>query len=97
MNLPYEPPGIIDSSKPPVSWPSEGRIQLENLKIRYHPNAPLVLKGINCMFKGGKRMGVVGRTGSGKNNSYFCLISTHRTSWRKNSDRLSRHLQYRSQ
>ena len=33
MNLPSEPPGIIDSSRPPVSWPSEGRIQLENLKV----------------------------------------------------------------
>ena len=26
MNLPSEPPGIIDSSRPLVSWPSEGRI-----------------------------------------------------------------------
>ena len=30
------------------------------LQIRYRPNAPLVLKGINYTFKGGKRVGVVG-------------------------------------
>ena len=77
MNLPSKPPGIIDSSRPPISWPSEGRIQLENLKIRHRPNATLVVKGIKCTFKGGKRVGVVGRKGSGKNDSYFCLISTH--------------------
>lgn len=74
MKLPSEPPGIIDSSRPPVSWPSEGRIQLENLKIRYRPNAPLVLKGINCTFKGGKRVGVVGRTGSGKTTLISALF-----------------------
>ena len=60
MNLPSEPPGIIDSNRPSVSWPSEGRIQLENLKIRYLPNAPLVLKGINYTFKGRKRVELVG-------------------------------------
>ncbi|CAJ2663686.1 unnamed protein product [Trifolium pratense] len=34
--------------------------------IRYRPNAPLVLKGITCTFHEGSRVGVVGRTGSGK-------------------------------
>lgn len=33
MNLPFEPLGIIESNRPPGSWPSEGRIQLENLKV----------------------------------------------------------------
>ncbi|MFS7909530.1 putative ABC-type xenobiotic transporter [Helianthus anomalus] len=36
------------------------------IKLRYRPNAPLVLKGITCTFKEGTRVGVVGRTGSGK-------------------------------
>ncbi|GJR88088.1 RNA-directed DNA polymerase, eukaryota [Tanacetum coccineum] len=37
-----------------------------DLKLRYRPNAPLVLKGITCTFKEGTRVGIVGRTGSGK-------------------------------
>uniref|UniRef100_A0A0C9QRI0 TSA: Wollemia nobilis Ref_Wollemi_Transcript_12757_5054 transcribed RNA sequence n=1 Tax=Wollemia nobilis TaxID=56998 RepID=A0A0C9QRI0_9CONI len=74
MNLPSEPPAIIETSRPPVSWPSEGRIQLENLKIRYRPNAPLVLKGINCTFEAGQRVGVVGRTGSGKTTLISALF-----------------------
>lgn len=36
------------------------------LKVRYAPQLPLVLRGITCTFFGGKKTGVVGRTGSGK-------------------------------
>jgi len=36
------------------------------LQIRYSTHSPLVLHGITCTFEGGKKIGVVGRTGSGK-------------------------------
>ncbi|RWW43289.1 hypothetical protein BHE74_00051095 [Ensete ventricosum] len=35
-------------------------------RIRYRPEAPLVLRGISCTFEGGNKIGIVGRTGSGK-------------------------------
>lgn len=34
MHLPPEPPAIIEETKPPVSWPSHGRIELEDLKVQ---------------------------------------------------------------
>lgn len=36
------------------------------LQIRYAEHLPSVLKNINCTFPGRKKVGVVGRTGSGK-------------------------------
>jgi ABC-type multidrug transport system fused ATPase/permease subunit len=36
------------------------------IQVRYAPQLPLVLRGITCTFPGGKKTGIVGRTGSGK-------------------------------
>ncbi|XP_017979302.1 PREDICTED: ABC transporter C family member 8 isoform X2 [Theobroma cacao] len=74
MHLPAEPPAIIEDNRPPSSWPPKGRIELQELKIRYRPNAPLVLKGISCTFREGTRVGVVGRTGSGKTTLISALF-----------------------
>ncbi|KAH1052000.1 hypothetical protein AAZX31_08G188800 [Glycine max] len=74
IEIPAEPPAIVEDNRPPSSWPSKGRIDLRALEIRYHPNAPLVLKGINCTFKEGNRVGVVGRTGSGKTTLISALF-----------------------
>jgi len=41
-------------------------VELKDLKIRYRQDCPLVLHGISCTFEGGHKIGIVGRTGSGK-------------------------------
>ncbi|KAH7865402.1 hypothetical protein Vadar_006149 [Vaccinium darrowii] len=74
MHIPPEPPAIVEDKRPPSSWPSKGRIELQDLKIRYRLNAPLVLKGITCTFREGDRVGVVGRTGSGKTTLISALF-----------------------
>ena len=46
-------------------------------QVRYRPNAPMVLRGISCTFEGGHKIGIVGRTGSGKTtliSSLFRLV-----------------------
>jgi ABC-type multidrug transport system fused ATPase/permease subunit len=74
MDIPSEAPAIIKDHRPPANWPLEGKIDLQNLQIRYRPTSPLVLKGITCTFKAGERIGVVGRTGSGKTTLISALF-----------------------
>lgn len=33
MHIPEEPPAIIEDYRPPSSWPSKGRIELQELKV----------------------------------------------------------------
>ncbi|GJV26566.1 putative ABC-type xenobiotic transporter [Tanacetum coccineum] len=74
MHIQPEPPAVVENNRPPSSWPSKGRIELKDVKIRYRLNAPLVLKGITCTFKEGTRVGIVGRTGSGKTTLITALF-----------------------
>ncbi|XP_006651027.3 ABC transporter C family member 13 [Oryza brachyantha] len=72
--LPSEAPLIIENCRPPSSWPENGNIELVDLKVRYKDDLPLVLHGISCMFPGGKKIGIVGRTGSGKSTLIQALF-----------------------
>lgn len=47
-------------------WPRTGRVEYQNVTIRYDANGPDILKNINLIFEPGKRIAIVGRTGSGK-------------------------------
>ncbi|KAL7208521.1 hypothetical protein ACSBR1_030293 [Camellia fascicularis] len=34
MHIPPEPPAIVEDRRPPSSWPSEGRIELQDLRLK---------------------------------------------------------------
>lgn len=72
--IPSEPPLVIEESRPDLSWPSLGEVNIQDLQIRYAPHLPLVLRGITCTFQGGKKTGIVGRTGSGKSTLIQALF-----------------------
>ena len=48
------------------SWPSQGAIDVKDLRVRYRPSLPLALDNATFSIPCGSRIGVVGRTGSGK-------------------------------
>lgn len=55
-------------------WPESGSVTLSNLQMRYRTETPLVLKGLNVSIGAGERIGVVGRTGSGKSSMLLVLM-----------------------
>lgn len=72
--IPGEAPAIIEDSRPPSSWPENGTIEMNDLKVRYKENLPVVLRDVTCKFPGGKKIGIVGRTGSGKSTLIQALF-----------------------
>jgi ATP-binding cassette subfamily C (CFTR/MRP) protein 2 len=77
MDIVSEAPDIVEDNQLPVDWPSIGSIVLEDLEVKYTQDASPVLKGISCTFQGGDKIGIVGRTGSGKTtliNAIFRLV-----------------------
>ncbi|KAF9150322.1 hypothetical protein BG015_007856, partial [Linnemannia schmuckeri] len=74
MNLEEEPAAIIEGSRPPASWPHAGEIVVDHLTMRYAPDAPAVIKDVSFRIKAGEKIGVVGRTGSGKSTFAISLF-----------------------
>ncbi|KAI9357930.1 P-loop containing nucleoside triphosphate hydrolase protein [Zopfochytrium polystomum] len=70
---PEELPGTPFQT-PPADWPQTGSIEFADAKMRYQPQLPLVLKGINLSIQGGEKIGIVGRTGSGKSSIMQALF-----------------------
>ena len=62
-----EAPEEIPGKDPTEKWPNKGRIEIENASMRYR-DGPLVLKNITLSIRAGEKVGVVGRTGSGKSS-----------------------------
>ncbi|EJD04272.1 uncharacterized protein FOMMEDRAFT_106872 [Fomitiporia mediterranea MF3/22] len=59
---------------PPAYWPSSGKIVVDKLSARYSRDGPKVLYDISFEIKAGERVGVVGRTGSGKSSLTLSLL-----------------------
>ncbi|KAJ7456632.1 hypothetical protein FB451DRAFT_1048362 [Mycena latifolia] len=59
---------------PPAYWPASGKLSVEKLSARYSPDGPKVLHDISFDIQSGERVGVVGRTGSGKSSLTLSLL-----------------------
>ncbi|UJR25517.1 hypothetical protein I4U23_006863 [Adineta vaga] len=64
----------IPEKKPPANWPATGEIQINNLSTRYRDNLELVLKDITVNIQSGEKIGIIGRTGSGKSSLCIALF-----------------------
>lgn len=73
QELPQEAASVVEGATP-QDWPKEGAIDFEDVTMRYREGLPLVLKGVNLKIKGSEKVGVVGRTGSGKSSMMIALL-----------------------
>lgn len=55
-------------------WPTSGKIQGKNLTARYRKSLPRVLKGLDFTVLDKEKVGIVGRTGSGKSTLILSLM-----------------------
>ncbi|XP_075939249.1 ATP-binding cassette sub-family C member 12-like [Anarhichas minor] len=69
-----EAPGPIKEARVPEDWPKSGTITFQDYKMRYRENTPIVLNGLDFFIRAGEKLGIVGRTGSGKSSLGVALF-----------------------
>jgi len=58
----------------PKEWPQKGHIEFKDFCLRYKSDGDLVLKHINAVIHSREKIGIVGRTGSGKSSLVSSLF-----------------------
>ncbi|KAJ2549883.1 hypothetical protein IWW35_003552 [Coemansia sp. RSA 1878] len=55
-------------------WPERGTVIVRNLSMRYRPELPLALQGVDMEIYSGEKIGIVGRSGAGKSSLVTALF-----------------------
>ncbi|OQR85996.1 ATP-binding Cassette (ABC) Superfamily [Achlya hypogyna] len=55
-------------------WPTRGGITIDNYCMRYQSHGPLVLRYVSLTIEPGEKVGICGRTGSGKSSLLAALM-----------------------
>lgn len=60
--------------KAPQNWPTNPTIVFQNVCLNYQPEAPNALDNLSFRVESGEKIGIVGRTGSGKSSLFMALF-----------------------
>ncbi|KAJ3093620.1 hypothetical protein HDU97_009349, partial [Phlyctochytrium planicorne] len=80
FNLPQEAPFELPTDPLPDAWPTQGGIVMTDVSIKYKSMDEPVIKNLSLSIRPGEKIGIVGRTGSGKStliSALFRLLELH--------------------
>ncbi|XP_028304304.1 ATP-binding cassette sub-family C member 8 isoform X2 [Gouania willdenowi] len=69
--------GLLTVAQVPDGWPKQGEIKIQNLSVRYDATLKPVLKNVHADISPGQKVGICGRTGSGKSSfslAFFRMV-----------------------
>lgn len=71
-----EKPSVLNSDLTLTSWPSKGKIEFRNVYASYNTDEDKkhVLRGLNLLIQAGQKIGICGRSGSGKSSLLASLF-----------------------
>lgn len=78
-NLRPESETVANATLVDNDWPKRGDIEIDHLSVTYHLNLTPVLRDLTLSIPHGQKVGICGRTGSGKStlvNAIFRLADT---------------------
>ncbi|XP_022623376.1 multidrug resistance-associated protein 7 isoform X2 [Seriola dumerili] len=58
----------------PPSWPEQGWLEFRGAVLAYRDGLPNALDGVSLVVRPGEKVGIVGRTGSGKSTLFLALF-----------------------
>ncbi|KAK0539355.1 hypothetical protein OC834_000074 [Tilletia horrida] len=71
--VPREGAEVVEP-RPPAAWPQTGEVEFKDLRVKYAPELPDVLKGVSFKVAGATKVGIVGPTGCGKSTTVQSLF-----------------------
>ncbi|KAI4552348.1 hypothetical protein MJT46_016999 [Ovis ammon polii x Ovis aries] len=71
-DLPQEPRG--QQPQLGIGWLSQGSVEFQDVVLVYRPGLPNALDGVTFRVRPGEKLGIVGRTGSGKSSLLLVLF-----------------------